>query len=117
MEHYLKTDHCEMLPVSSVSTALLTVDMDLIHCQLGHAHMEQSDCYFDAAKARLHSHITLPCRICALSKQGQHHTRRTPTTPVACMQLPGEIMTSPCTMHGMAVSCQRMLSMSLAAMT
>jgi len=26
-------------------------------------------------------------------------------------------MTSPCTMHGMAVSCQRMLSMSLAAMT
>ena len=38
-------------PVSSVSTALLTVDMDLIHCQLGHAcktmchaHTEQSDC-------------------------------------------------------------------------
>ena len=68
-------------PLSSVSTALLTVD--LIHDQLGHA----------CKTMPTRSSLTVQSDYSALSARAAPHQKK-PTPPVACMQLPGEIISA-----------------------
>jgi len=77
------------MPPAGAPAAMLAVDLDLIHRCLGHAceamchtHVEQSEVYSDAQKARFHSsHLSQLCHICALGKQVASPHQKAPTPP------------------------------------
>ena len=77
------------MPPAGTPAAMLEVDLDLIHCCLGHAceamchtHVQHSELYSDAQKACLcSSHLSQPCHVFAIGKQATLPHQKVPTLP------------------------------------
>jgi len=90
------------MPPAGAPAAMLAADLDLIHHRPGHAceamchtHVEQSEVYSDAQKACLHSsHLSQPCRVCALGKQVALPHQKAPTPPEERAECPGKIISA-----------------------
>jgi len=90
------------MPPAGVPAGMLAVDLDLIHRCLGHAceamrhtHVQHSELYSDAQKARLHSsHLSQLCCICALGKQVALPHQKASTPPEECEVHPRKIIST-----------------------
>jgi len=90
------------MPSAGMPAAMLAVDQDLIHCRLGHTceamshtHVEHSEVYSDAQKARLcSSHLSQLYRVCALGKQVALTHQKEPNPPEERAERPGKIIST-----------------------
>jgi len=90
------------MPPAGAPAAMIAADLDLFHHRLVHAcevmchtHVQHSQFYSNAQKARLSSsHLSQPCSVCTLGKQVALPHQKAPTPPEERAECPGKIISA-----------------------